>query len=91
MVKERWRVFGSGCKLFIIQALKIVCFCFVGIQKRHLNNLSSPPVVPVNLFLFPKEAACDWALKQLLSYNVTSNIELLPVLVLWHSQHFHLI
>lgn len=62
-VKERQRGFGSGCKLFITQALKTVCFCLVGIQKRHLNNLSSPPAVPANLLLFPKEAGCDWSLK----------------------------
>lgn len=30
-VKERWRGFRSGCKLFITQALKTVCICFDGI------------------------------------------------------------
>lgn len=77
------RGFRSGCKLFITQALKVVCFCFVGIQKRlNLNNLSSLPVVSANL-LFPKEAVCDWSLKQLLTCNATSNLELLSVHVLW--------
>lgn len=28
------RGFRSGCKLFITEALKVLCFCFVGIQKR---------------------------------------------------------
>lgn len=76
------RGFRSGCKLYIMQALKIVWFCFVCIQKRHLNNVSSQPTVPENLFFFPKEVMCDWSLKQLLSYDPTNNMGFLSVNVL---------
>lgn len=85
MCSHEWRKggkgFRSGCKLFVTQALKIVWFGFVCIQKRHLNNLSSQPIVPENL-LFPKEVVCDWSLKQLLSYNPTTNTGFLAVNVL---------
>lgn len=88
MGEGKVEVFGNGCKLFITQALKIVCLCFVGIQKRYLNNLSSPPVVPANLLPFPKAAVWDWSVEQLLSSSATRNTELLSVLALWHSQHY---
>lgn len=76
------RGFRSGCKLCIMQVLKIAWFGFVYIQKRHLNNLSSQPIVPENLLFFPKDVVCDWFLKQLLSYDPTNNIEFLSVNVL---------
>lgn len=76
------RGFRTGCKLFITQALQIIWFGFVYIQKRHLNNLSSQPIVPENLLFFPKEIMCDWSLKQTAELRPHNNKGFLSVNVL---------